>query len=146
MEMAAGEDRIPLAESLWLWARMLSSSSSDRMTPILRWWKKWRPRALRSPLGPVSLLLFFSAAVRSHCAASFRSSSLASSLALLALSPCPKSWFLNWSQYRRNPLSGFMRCLPKTSRSTVGRWPVTVRASLKVGLAWWGSGWPGAIP
>ena len=35
-----GVDLMPLAESLWLWARMLSSSASDRMTPILRWWKK----------------------------------------------------------------------------------------------------------
>ena len=82
---------MPLAESLWLWAKMLSNSASDRMTPSLRWWKKWRPLALRSPFGPVSLRLFFSAAVISHRLASFRSSSFASSLALLPLSPGPNS-------------------------------------------------------
>ena len=141
-----GVDLMPLAESLWLWARMLSSSASDRMTPILRWWKKWRPLALRSPFGPVNLLLLFSAAVISQWLANFRSSAFMSSLALLPLSPGPNSDSRNWSQNLLKPLSGFINVRPNTRRSTVGTWPVTARASRNVGLAWSGFGWPGAIP
>ena len=133
-------DLIPLAESLWLWARMLSRSASSRMTPWRRAAKKWRPRAFLSPFGPVSPLLFFSACDMSHWLAKSLRAFLASSLANLPSSPGPNWRALNWSQKVLKPRSGFISCRPRERRSTVVGCPVTSRDSLKVALARCGVG------
>ena len=136
-------DLTPLLESLWAWERRWSSSRSVRTTPLRRAEKKWRPRALRSPFGPVSPRLLFSAAERSQCVAMCLRASNASCLALSPSGVGPKSLLWNSSQYAANPSFLLAKIRPRMRRSAVEGCPVMDMECLQWSLAVWGLGWPG---